>query len=921
MKIKRSLIMICMMFALFTVACGISNSKNNQSGNPSLPETKPVQTRLYLDFAIEKESGWEGKVNILLDDQVLDVVPDSHYYTKLIDVQKGKHEIRFSMVEADSDDAIQELMIDSDTCLKGTLVLQDDSFFLKEVEITGSIADSAIKYKDLSGLGLPEALSQLKEKHFVSVKYVSQNEGETILDPSDWEVASQNINDGAIIDKAEPIALTCKKVFFQLYIDLGFDSNMFLARYDLDVYLDDLKIGTIPHGEGFTKLNRVKEGNHTIEFRNSSNDSIKSTKQFIVSNDSTFKAQLHTNDNNIEINKAETIASIEGASIEVPNVVGMVLEAAMNTMSAVGLSNVREEPYAEIWDRSNWTVISQNVEGGKIVDKNERIVLNCVKTTEYLASSYINLTASDAEIVAKQRGHSLQYYDYITSANISDVIVSMTPADKQLYVVKQVSIYSNAVSLMVIYSGNVEMPNLIGRNLQTALEEMKSKKFSAVEAITIDGTSITWGYYNWFVEKQSVEKGYLVNANGSISLTCTRAEDYLFTAYVNKSIKEAETVAEQNGNIIRFIDKLTNSDMSLTLDKMSDEERSLWKVVQAKSDRNNIYLSIAYCGNVEMPNLVGKPLNQALEEMHTLKFSAVESKANDGSVIWDNTDWIVESQNINPGSIVNANGLITLTVKKTVQEQKSSSSETVKYDLDKDLKVVRCERDRKFDTRYNISFTDGVNYYTFDECVNPRDMGKEFNAIGPLPDWFYVGATVHVKSRIIGGDLIPGQCIVTPATGEKSKESISSAQEKGGVEKSSIEKDICLESLNGKEVFEKILKGENVSNRDEAGDFEWNMYIADVNKVSIEVDSLGRNGKVLCVTVMDLQNTDRTEMFYKALKCVFSGDDLKKATSWIDNNLGKEAAIKIKDANIVLALTVSNRPIMYIIDDEHLDWI
>ena len=112
------------------------------------------------------------------------------------------------------------------------------------------------------------------------------------------------------------------------------------------------------------------------------------------------------------------------------------------------------------------------------------------------------------------------------------------------------------------------------------------------------------------------------------------------------------------------------------------------------------------------------------------------------------------------------------TVPETKIEAKETKSDTSTevYDIDKDLTVVMCETSKKHKTMYNIVFAEmddkgnPKNYYTFEDPVNPRDMGKQFNAIGPLPSWFYVGAVVHVKANTRNGALKSYKCSVTPAT-------------------------------------------------------------------------------------------------------------------------------------------------------------
>ena len=68
-------------------------------------------------------------------------------------------------------------------------------------------------------------------------------------------------------------------------------------------------------------------------------------------------------------------------------------------------------------------------------------------------------------------------------------------------------------------------------------------------------------------------------------------------------------------------------------------------------------------------------------------------------------------------------------------------------------------------------------------------------------------------------------------------------------------------------------------------------------------------------------NTGNKDIFFKVLNNLFSGDDLKKAINWVRKNLGRNAQLKIGDAYIILQLTTTKAPIMYIQDEEHKDWV
>lgn len=255
------------------------------------------------------------------------------------------------------------------------------------------------------------------------------------------------------------------------------------------------------------------------------------------------------------------------------------------------------------------------------------------------------------------------------------------------------------------------------------------------------------------------------------------------------------------------------------------------------------------------------------------------------------------------------------------------STPAPEYDLDEDLMLVYCEQDTKYTSQYVIVFaeydTSGKQgkLYAIDNptgSINPRAMGNEFNAIGPLPSWFAVGETVHVQAKLSGSGISEYHLRVTQAKGG-SGSSVTPAPVTPTPQ--AVQSEDKYMNAKGKTIFDAVIAGEKASNKDAFGDAEWYVRSADIGGVSFEVDSAGNQGRVLCVSVMDLMGTKNTDIFYKLLEAMFSGDDFTTANAWLKKNIGKEVSTKIGDANLVLRLTTSKSPILYIVDDEHLDWI
>ena len=63
--------------------------------------------------------------------------------------------------------------------------------------------------------------------------------------------------------------------YYKVYLDFSIDSNLFFSIYDVDVYMDDKKLGTFRQGDYFTyTIDSLVEGNHTIHFKKSDNTTV-----------------------------------------------------------------------------------------------------------------------------------------------------------------------------------------------------------------------------------------------------------------------------------------------------------------------------------------------------------------------------------------------------------------------------------------------------------------------------------------------------------------------------------------------------------------------------------------------------------------------------------------------------------------------
>ena len=153
---------------------------------------------------------------------------------------------------------------------------------------------------------------------------------------------------------AEAGAETSVESMHQLYLDVKFNSNLFFDIYDVDVYVDQVKVGNIPHGDNFTLLLEVSDGTHEVMFMNEGNDDVRARKSLTVNGDMTFKCAIKGHSSSIEVTDVELIDEVVGHSIITNNYIGKILEDALSELKEQGFINVEYDSADEsdsIWKK------------------------------------------------------------------------------------------------------------------------------------------------------------------------------------------------------------------------------------------------------------------------------------------------------------------------------------------------------------------------------------------------------------------------------------------------------------------------------------------------------------------------------------------------------------------------------------------
>lgn len=361
---------------------------------------------------------------------------------------------------------------------------------------------------------------------------------------------------------------SAQPVKHNLYLDIDYEENLFFSKYNINILIGGQKIGSVENGKHFTGLFEASEGGYTIVFQKENDTTVKGSKTFKVVADTTFSCVIKAKRDTIEISGVEVVDSIENTSLVVEDVVGKNLKYAVDLLKETGFVNVNYEAEgnSQIFDTSNWVVVSQNLQAGQTVDKNEKIALVCIKTESYLNNNLKGLSITEAIKKASELGYEkIDYQDSENYSDISNTINNLTESELQEILVeeaKDASFDEKKLVLYVHYVAKTEVPNIIGMSLDQGARAMKAAGFSEMKYKTKENVTIS-DYENWIITEQNVSPGTKVPPTTEIIVFCVRKEIETqqpeTTTTEEGSIDNSEDSTEDGGSESETTDNDTSS--------------------------------------------------------------------------------------------------------------------------------------------------------------------------------------------------------------------------------------------------------------------------------------------------------------------------------------------------------------------------
>lgn len=145
-------------------------------------------------------------MDIFLDGEYLGTVANGEYYTELVEVDFGKHELEVCNANDNSINATKKFKIDSDMTLSTLVKHSKKSIEFSNFKTNDSIIGHELEVPSVVNMTLSEASSELQKIGFVNY-HATADSG--IWDYNNWLVMSQSEDDGSILDKNDYISLEC----------------------------------------------------------------------------------------------------------------------------------------------------------------------------------------------------------------------------------------------------------------------------------------------------------------------------------------------------------------------------------------------------------------------------------------------------------------------------------------------------------------------------------------------------------------------------------------------------------------------------------------------------------------------------------------------------------------------------------------
>jgi|GEM_PF-5382869 len=265
-----------------------------------------------------------------------------------------------------------------------------------------SSSAQSIAMLDVDGKSVIDAVQILTEAGFINITLGDDN---VDILSDNCTVSGQNFSFGDMISPDDKIVLDVEEKC-SLRLKVNSAENLLFSTYDIDLYLDDDKVGTIENGKGIDSKIDTTSGEHIIKAVDVEDESISGTYKINVKSDMTFTSELDHDSASITFNNPTTFKGVSDSEHYMPNLKGKTVADAKKVLSDMGISddNITCSPSVDDYLEDSYKVKSQSVKADTLIKKNQKITLKCYEIDEYesdgIKVSFSKTKAMRAAVVA-----------------------------------------------------------------------------------------------------------------------------------------------------------------------------------------------------------------------------------------------------------------------------------------------------------------------------------------------------------------------------------------------------------------------------------------------------------------------------------------------------------------------------------------
>lgn len=254
------------------------------------------------------------------------------------------------------------------------IVINEDATFAAKTSYPND-AKVLITYHIVKKLQAPISSDNIQNDDYLSISNLFKSIGFTNiktkevydLDPDEMKTDNVNeviINGKNIFTEADEfpfdanVSVVCHLPYekFTVKMHIDFIPNLIFSKYDVDLLLNGNKQYTLPHGNDADYEFRLKEGEHTFIFTNSTSSSVRGETLIDVTSDveASFKIYCHSDKINVEevfVDYKNELSDDEAKIMCTEyGFLGTNYKDAINDLEKLGFTNIAKVPvYDVIW--------------------------------------------------------------------------------------------------------------------------------------------------------------------------------------------------------------------------------------------------------------------------------------------------------------------------------------------------------------------------------------------------------------------------------------------------------------------------------------------------------------------------------------------------------------------------------------------